>query len=51
MLNSNNFQNLTKDLYIIVGGKNLTNGEAKQLLEKIKERNVDGYIKDAGSMN
>jgi len=50
VLSTNQFQNLTKDLYIVVNGKNMNNGEAKQLLEKIKGRNIDAYIKDAGSL-
>ncbi|MGA3012444.1 MAG: hypothetical protein ABSD71_00270 [Bacteroidales bacterium] len=50
VLNSNNFQNLTKDLFIVVGGKNLTNVCAKQLLDKIKGMKIEGYIKDGGLM-
>lgn len=48
VLNTNSFQKLTKNLFIVVGGKNLTNAEAKQKLKKIKGYKIDGYIKDAG---
>ena len=49
-MNTNNFKFLTKGLFIIVNGKNLTNAEANQLLLKNKEQRIDGFIKNAGQM-
>jgi hypothetical protein len=48
VLNTNNCQKMTKNLFIVIGGKNLTNADAKHKLEKINGYKIDGYIKDAG---
>lgn len=47
VLNSNNYQNLTKNLFIIVIAKDLSNEAAKQALQNVKVKGVEGYIKEA----
>ena len=51
VLNSNEYPNLTKNLFIVIGGKNLSNEQAKQTLQDFKGKGIEGYIKDAGIMN
>jgi hypothetical protein len=48
VLNSNDFTKLTKNLYIVVSRKNLTNSDAQKSLGELKPLNIDGYFKDAG---
>jgi hypothetical protein len=50
VLSTNLFQNLEKDHYVVVTGRNLNYDEGQQLMENIKAINVSGFIKDAGTM-
>jgi predicted Ser/Thr protein kinase len=50
VLSTNLFQNLEKDHYVVVTGRNLNYDEGQQLMENIKAIKVSGYIKDAGTM-
>lgn len=46
ILNTNNFQNLTKNLYLVVSGRDLTKEEATQTLKNIKDKGIECYIKE-----
>ena len=50
VLNSNNFQNLSKNLFIVSAGKDLSREEAARLANEFSAKGYQSYIKEAGPM-
>jgi hypothetical protein len=50
VLNTNNFQNLSKNLFIVCGGKELIKEEASKIAYDISAQGYQAYIKDAGTI-
>jgi hypothetical protein len=50
VLRTDNFQNLSKNLYFVSGGKNLNKEQATKLASDISAIGYQAYIKDAGIM-
>ncbi|PKP47633.1 MAG: hypothetical protein CVT95_05415 [Bacteroidetes bacterium HGW-Bacteroidetes-12] len=51
LLNTNNFEKLTKNFYFVAGGKNLDKESAKIIENEIKSKGFDAYAKDGGISN
>lgn len=51
ILNTNNYEKLTKDLVIVIAGRNLSEDEAMELVKKIKSMSLNCVYKDGGAYN